>query len=676
MTHAALRSSRRPRLAAVGLLTLLLTACTGRGGGQLPPDLGHNGSASFGFSFSCEDKGGLNPQTGELRISLSYTERSTSLISGLAVLDPRRRRRARPGDGVELCIGQEPPPGGNELIFLGRYRSTSGGGPTSCADLADTAPSCRFEVIVRDNDQDRAPSPGDSFSIKLSSATTVTSELDPHSSSTPGRACSRAATSPWTRASTTERTYRAWQVPPSPRAAASSPGPPRCPPAPWSAGALPAAAHAAEAGHGAHGVPLRGMYLTSKDRLAEGRFGAMFKRLPAFAPRDDLLDGLARTMVEDQTVPDDSHLNTSPRLFAGYTFIGQFIDHDITFDNTPLDHQQADPYATVNFRTPRYDLDSVYGRGPALEPQYYDAADPDRLRIEPNVHGVLDLPRDGDGHAVVPEGRNDENLIVSQLHQAVVRFHNAVVDQARRQGVRREWVFETARRLTRWHYQWAVVHDFLPRFVGDELVGPNGSVYREVAGKPPVITLNHYKPTNRQGRPFIPVEFAVAAYRFGHSLIRPFYVVNQATLDRGGVPVFGADGGFNLNGGRPVPADLVVEWKHILPVDPSFPARKPRKIDTRLSLPLTPARLGRPAARSHGAPRRPQHPARQARRAAVRPAGREGDARPGPVERGARPVDRPRLGRGGAALVLRPQGGRAPAVQRRAAGAGRRQDRR
>ena len=129
-------------------------------------------------------------------------------------------------------------------------------------------------------------------------------------------------------------------------------------------GRVPALAQTAEAAGGLHGVPLRGMYLTSKNRLAEGRFGVMFKRLPAFAPRDDLLDGLARTMVEDQTVPDDSHLNTSPRLFAGFTFIGQFIDHDITFDNTPLALQQADPDATVNFRTPRYDLDSVYGRGP------------------------------------------------------------------------------------------------------------------------------------------------------------------------------------------------------------------------------------------------------------------------------------------------------------------------
>ena len=348
---------------------------------------------------------------------------------------------------------------------------------------------------------------------------------------------------------------------------------------------LPTVAHAAGA-DGLHGVPLRGMYLTSKDRLAEGRFGTMFKRLPAFSPPDHLLDGLAKTMVEDQTVPDDTQLNTSPRLFAGFTFVGQFIDHDITFDNTPLSQQQADPYATVNFRSPRYDLDSLYGRGPADEPQFYDPADRDKLLVATNTNGVEDVPRDSSGRATIPEARNDENLIIVQLHKAVAKFHNRIVDHARAQGIRREWVFETARRLTRWHYQWAVIHDFLPRFVGDALVGSTGTVYREVAGKPPVVTLSYYKPTNKDGRPFIPVEFAVAAYRFGHSLIRPFYVINQTSLDRGGVPVFGPDGEFNLNGGRPVPADLVMEWKNILPVDPSFPARKPRKIDTKLSLPL------------------------------------------------------------------------------------------
>jgi Animal haem peroxidase len=342
-------------------------------------------------------------------------------------------------------------------------------------------------------------------------------------------------------------------------------------------------AHAEVGGSGLHGAQLRGMFLTSKDRLAEGRFGAMFKRLPAYAPSDTLLTGLAQTMVEPDT--SDAFLNTNPRLFAGFTFIGQFIDHDITLDTTPLDLQQADPDATVNFRTPRYDLDVLYGRGPAYDPQFYDPADPAKLLLTPNVNGVLDVPRDGDGRAVMPDRRNDENLILVQFHKAVAQFHNKIVDYARAQGIRQEWLFETARRLTRWHYQWAVIHDFLPRFVGDELVGPNGTVYKEVAGKPPVINLNYYKPTNRDGRPFMPVEFAVAAYRFGHSLIRPFYVINGS----GVVDIFGPANGFNLNGGRPIPSNLVIDWKNILPVNPNQvpPARPPRKIDTKLSIPLS-----------------------------------------------------------------------------------------
>ena len=105
-------------------------------------------------------------------------------------------------------------------------------------------------------------------------------------------------------------------------------------------GQVPTVAHAAET-DALHGTELRGMYLTSKDRLAEGRFGAMFKKLPAFAPSDDLLTGIAETMVEPNT--SDAFLAKTAadggRLFAGFTFIGQFIDHDITLDKTPLEQQ-------------------------------------------------------------------------------------------------------------------------------------------------------------------------------------------------------------------------------------------------------------------------------------------------------------------------------------------------
>jgi hypothetical protein len=350
---------------------------------------------------------------------------------------------------------------------------------------------------------------------------------------------------------------------------------------------LPTVAHAAPEG-GLHGAQLRGMYLTTKDRLAEGRFGAMFKKLPAFAPSDTLLKELAQTTMVEPTT-DDSFLNTNPRLFAGFTFIAQFIDHDITLDTTPLDQQEQDPDAKVNFRTPRYDLDSVYGGGPTNQPELYDSAQPAKLLLRDNENGVLDVPRDSYGRAIIGDPRNDENLIIIQFHKAVAQFHNKIVDYAKSQGIRNEWLFETACRLTRWHYQWAVIHDFIPRMTSDprkttdEFVGNGGTVYKEVAGKPPVITLSYYKPTNREGRPFMPVEFAVAAYRFGHSLIRPFYVLNET----GAVDIFGVEGGRNLNGGRPIPKDLQMQWKNILPVDPNFPARPPRKIDTKLSGPLS-----------------------------------------------------------------------------------------
>ena len=165
-------------LAVVGTLAVGLTACTGRGGGQLPPDgVGFTGPASFGFSFSCEDKGGLNPPTGQLRIQLSYTDHgsnplgsSFSIHGTVDTIDPVLES--------VICIGQNPPPGGNELIFLGRYRLTSSapaGFPSTCPSRETaTTPLCRFEVIVRDNDRNRAPSTGDYFQIKLSSATALT----------------------------------------------------------------------------------------------------------------------------------------------------------------------------------------------------------------------------------------------------------------------------------------------------------------------------------------------------------------------------------------------------------------------------------------------------------------------------------------------------------------------
>jgi hypothetical protein len=174
-------------LAAAGLLAVLLTACTGSGGGSLPPNelAGFYGKASFAFNFSCEDKGGINPQTGQLRLQLTYTDHgsnpigSSFSIQGMAdELDPVLESA--------ICIGQNPPPdppGRNVLIFLGRYRPTTPPPtdfPSTCPTReTKTTPLCRFEVTVQDIDGNLAGSKGDFFSIKLSSATAVTSVLDP-----------------------------------------------------------------------------------------------------------------------------------------------------------------------------------------------------------------------------------------------------------------------------------------------------------------------------------------------------------------------------------------------------------------------------------------------------------------------------------------------------------------
>jgi hypothetical protein len=164
-------------LAATCMLALVLTACTGKGGGYLPANepAGFTGQAPFGFTFSCEDKGGLNPPTGKLAIELAYSDLGTSDFLGAPFSIHGIVDKIDPVVESAACIGQNPPPGGTTLIFLGRYRLTSSpppGFPSTCpARETKTTPLCRFEVTVQDNDQSLSPTPGDFFSIMLSTAT-------------------------------------------------------------------------------------------------------------------------------------------------------------------------------------------------------------------------------------------------------------------------------------------------------------------------------------------------------------------------------------------------------------------------------------------------------------------------------------------------------------------------
>jgi hypothetical protein len=223
--------------------------------------------------------------------------------------------------------------------------------------------------------------------------------------------------------------------------------------------------------------------------------------------------------------------------------------------------------------------------------------------VKPDV--VYDVPRatatdpEGrpEGTAIISDPRNDQTEIILQLHVAFQMFHNRLVDVLRNQGVPRSAVFESARRLARWHYQWVVIHQFLPAIVGQTM---SDSVYKETTGAPK-ITLKYYKPTNPAGRSFIPVEFAVAAYRFGHSITRPRYTVrdvfdpsNPAVLlgSVSGVPLFGGTTPDNtLEGHRELLPRLKIQWSKFFNDQksdgtPLLTARPVRQFDASLANPL------------------------------------------------------------------------------------------
>lgn len=333
-----------------------------------------------------------------------------------------------------------------------------------------------------------------------------------------------------------------------------------------------------------------------------GAFGRMFPTLPYFEFDRTLLERLSNTMKAESPTPDvEEGGPNNPTISAGYTFLGQFIDHDITFDPTSSLERQNDPEAIYNFRTPYLELDSLYGSGQNASPHLYDQTDPDKFLIghdadnEPN-----DLPRNIQGTALIGDPRNNENLIISQLHLIFLKFHNRVVDHLRAHNIPAGMIFEEAQRIVRWHYQWIVAHEFLPRIVGQTLVDEIlGSLELGTTGQP--VTGNTLDDNLRyfvyEDEPFIPVEFAVAAYRFGHSQVRPGYPINN---DFGGplFPDLAVSQNLTDTAPRVLLKDRSVEWSNFfemngpttppqeqLPTGPGAP-RPSKMIDTKISPPL------------------------------------------------------------------------------------------
>jgi len=219
----------------------------------------------------------------------------------------------------------------------------------------------------------------------------------------------------------------------------------------------------------------------------------------------------------------------------------------------------------------------------------------------PEVAGP-DLQRNKDGRALIGDPRNDENLIVSQLQVAFIKFHNAVVDHVQNDtSLEGGDLFRLAQQTVRWHYQWVVIHDFLRRLVGSNLID---DILPEVEYGTPGGHHSVVRPRRLfydwRKQPFIPVEFSVAAYRFGHSMARPSYLINDVipvpvVSNAARIPFFSQTGGdlTHLNGFRPLPNEWGVQWKYLLPGinngagpnDADLPQPSYR-IDTELGHPL------------------------------------------------------------------------------------------
>jgi Animal haem peroxidase len=333
-------------------------------------------------------------------------------------------------------------------------------------------------------------------------------------------------------------------------------------------------------------------------RFHHGRFGRLFRNLPSAEHKDAALIALGEKMVDEseppqggggwRTVPPDPNQGDNPDIPAGYTYLGQFIDHDITFDPASSLLRANDPDALHNFRTPRFDLDSVYGEGPDDEPFMYEQGQTRKFRLgRVGESDELDLPRNEEGRAVTGDPRNDENVIVSQLQLLFLRAHNKLAEVL--------GDFERAQRQLRWHYQWIVVHDFLERIVGKEVVDALLNPKEVILGPEEKASLPDpdFRFYGYFDQPFMPVEFSVAAYRFGHSMVRPRYDLNPQITDR---PVFDPNGtpggGQDLRGFQALLPGWSIHWPDFFKLGEE-PVQASRLIDHKLapalsSLPFAP----------------------------------------------------------------------------------------
>ena len=348
-----------------------------------------------------------------------------------------------------------------------------------------------------------------------------------------------------------------------------------------------------------HGTATRGGSTVPQSSTDQGYYGRLLRRLPVFGPDPAALQELAAAMQEQAVptpviatptgggwAPAEPPPPPAPTEPAGLmpaidTYLGQLADHDLTFDPSSNQQRVDDPDRLVNFRSPRLDLDCLYGRGPADDPFLYDQGGDHpgvTLLIGQNDTGEADLPRNVQGVALTGDPRNDENTVLSQLHTAFLHFHNAVVAHvADGEGLRGRDLLRRAQQVVRWHYQWVIANHYLRRVIGEDLHGQLLVVDGDGAQD---VRRRHYRARRHA---YMPVEFSGAAFRFGHSQVRGTYRINATVPE---LPVFSPDASVDslgdFRGFRPLPAGWAVSWPFLVDLDDT-PAQRSRPIDTRLA---------------------------------------------------------------------------------------------
>ncbi len=389
-----------------------------------------------------------------------------------------------------------------------------------------------------------------------------------------------------------------------------------------------------------------------------GDFGYLFENAASLPENADAMTAALDNLAV-QTVEHEPSTNQNSNIPPVFTYMGQFIDHDVTANTDRESGVSVIDVETVvqlprgevtailgNLRLGSLNLDSLYGgqseNGPVSK-MLTEAMrwDQDRAKMQAGVDEDVDsngdgtadivrppndpardLPRAGSipdrldlgllnqaseevrslfiddngelikRRAVIGDKRNDENLAVGQFHLSMIRLHNKIVDEApgpvSAQG--REKVFEWAQARTRWIYQWLVSNAYLPAVCDPDVLA-------QVRKNGPVLYLELFDrmlPENPDFLP-LPLEFSVAAFRFGHSMAResydwnPFFgrsdgsvdpVLDRASLDL--LFLFTSDS-MPSQSGR-LPSNWPIGWdRFVHPPSAAMPDRAARLIDTKLA---------------------------------------------------------------------------------------------